>query len=267
MQDYHIHSNFSGDSDMPMETACSAAINLGLKEIAFTDHIDLGWPGPGLEFENINLEEYTAAIRRNGSKYSKSLSVKLGIEIGLQPQTLQETRILIENYPFDYIIASVHCVDCFVLGDNRFFAGKTVFQAYERYFKEVLSVVTNFDHFCTLGHIDVMRRYIPTPSDRQIKYADYLDVLDSIFLTLINKNKGIEINTSGFRYGLESFLPPFDFIKRYKELGGEIITIGSDAHSVPYIGCKLKEALDIISSCGFKYYTSYTNMTPTFINL
>lgn len=266
MQDYHIHSSFSGDSDMSMDDACKKAINLGIKEIAFTDHIDLYWPGP-IKFEIIDLKQYASTIKGFQEKYQEKLTVKLGVELGIQPHSADETKILIAETDLDYIIASIHCVDGMDICEERFFNQKTPYQAYFRYFEEVLHMVESFEPFSVLGHLDVIRRYYPNPEERNINYRDFAEIIDNIFISLIRKNKGIEINTSGFRYGLESFLPSLDFLKRYRQLGGEIVTIGSDAHTPDFVGYKLDQAIDMIKESGFRYITGFNKLEPSFIKI
>ena len=266
MLDYHIHSNFSLDSELKMEDACYKAIELGLKEIAFTDHIDLDWPGKEYTFE-INLNQYFKSLSKIKKEFDHRILVKKGIELGIQPNTIEKTNKLIKGYEFDYIIASIHCVGgCDIMKEN-FFEDKTTFQAYLRYFEEVVLIVNSFKSFCCLGHLDLIRRYIPDKSSRNISYNDFSDIVDSILKILIDKHKGIEVNTSGLKYGLNSFLPGSDFIKRYRELGGEIITIGSDSHDTGRVGDKVSEAIELIKEAGFKYITGFNKMEPYFIKI
>jgi histidinol-phosphatase (PHP family) len=238
MQDYHIHSNYSGDSNMPMLEACEKAINLGLKEITFTDHVDLDWPGE-FKFEIIDITNYLNEIESMQKNFS-NISIKKGIEMGIQPHTIQSSEDILTKFKFDYVIASVHCVDNLDIMKSEYYNGKSVKEAYRRYFEEVLYAVTHFNNFCILGHIDMIRRYIPDTARREINYNDFSDVLDEVLINLVKKNKGLEVNTSGLRYGLDSFHPTIEFIKRFRELGGEIITIGSDAHNTDSVGYKNK---------------------------
>lgn len=266
MNDYHLHSTFSSDSVMTMDEACKKAISMGFDEIAFTDHIDLFWPGSS-SFGAINLDEYFSSLDKMILKYGGKISIKKGIEVGIQPHAIKQTKNMTEARSFDFIIASVHCVDCIELDEPKYYSGKSAGEAYMRYFEEVLHTVGSYDHFSVLGHIDILRRYVPGSDNKTIKYSDYSDILDRILTTLINKNKGIELNTSGYKYGLGSFLPAIDFIKKYKELGGEIITVGSDAHRTEHIGHKFSEARELLQQCGFKYITRFDNMQPNFSKL
>ena len=135
--------------------------------------------------------------------------------------------------------------------------------AYELYFTEMLKNINTIDKFCVYGHIDFISRY-GIYKDNSLKYRDYSDLIDEVLKTLINKNKGIEINTSGYRYKLNQTYPQYDILKRYKELGGEIITIGSDAHTPDYVGDHFEVAYEMLVKSGFKYITRFKNLKPSF---
>ncbi len=267
MQDYHIHSSFSGDSCMPLSDACRKAVNLGLEEIAFTDHIDLDWPGSTADFQNINLVDYFKSLDKCIDEYSHNIRIRKGIELGLQPHTVKKTSAHISGFDFDYIIASVHCVDSTTLDCPDYYSGRSKNSSYLSYFQDVLTIVRNFEKFSALGHIDVITRYVPNPAERNINYLDYTDILDDILSELVRRGKGIEVNTSGYRYGLDSFHPGPELVKRYLELGGEIITIGSDAHTPDFIGHKIGSAMEMIRNCGFRYISSFSDMNAAFIKI
>jgi histidinol-phosphatase (PHP family) len=123
------------------------------------------------------------------------------------------------------------------------------------------------DCFDIVGHIGYIRRYAPD-EDRTLKYSDYSDVLDSILKKVIENGKGIEVNTSGYYYkNLGSPIPDFDIIKRYKELGGQILTIGSDSHEAQFIGHSFKKVLEGLKLIGFNYVTYFEERKPIFVKL
>lgn len=262
MYDYHIHSAFSTDSNMTMDQACQQAVALGLKEIAFTDHLDIDYPNFNDQFM-IDFDLYTQHYNSIKRKYAPYLKVAKGIEIGLQPHTLQQSLDIASAYQFDYIIASTHVVNKLDLHNGDFCRGKSKYQAYRIYLEDMDNCIKRFPMFNVLGHIDLIRRY-GDYQDKSMKYADFSDILDDILLWIIENGKGIEINTSGFRYGLNSTLPTLEFLKRYKELGGEILTIGSDAHSIDYIAYKFDLAYDMAREAGFNYVTTFDKMNPSF---
>ncbi len=262
MFDYHVHSNFSIDSRMSMSDACIKAMELGLTEIAFTDHVDLDWPDNLFPAFDINaLDKCIDETEEIKEKFRAYITVKKGVEIGLQPHTLEECSKIVTSYPFDFVIASVHIVGRTDPSFPSYFESKNKEQSFIRYYEEILSLVGAFDDFSVLGHLDYVKRYSPYPyKDDDHKIGS--DIIDEILKALIRKNKGIEVNTSGYRHISNSPMPHFDVIKRYRELGGEIITLGSDAHHTRYIGLNFKEAMKGIKNAGFNQLTTFSNQKP-----
>ena len=265
MFDYHVHSNFSGDSDMSMEAACEQAILLGLKEIAFTDHVDYDYPTFDTAFM-IDYDQYMIEFSKTKEKYKDRLKVVLGVELGIQPHVHEESKALLQKYDFDFVIASTHCVDRLELHVGEFCHNKTREQAYIRYLEDVLHTITTFDNFNVYGHIDLIRRY-GGYQDNCFHPGEFSDLLDQIMLTLIKKEKGLELNMSGYRYNLNSSMPPLHILKRFKELGGEMVTIGSDAHTPEFIAHHFDEAYEILQQLGFRYITTFEKMKPIFVPL
>jgi histidinol-phosphatase (PHP family) len=262
--DYHVHTTYSSDGRMTMETLCKQAIKLGLKEIAITDHIDMDWPVPGYtSFDIETLKQYLSDIEKMKKKFKGQLIIKKGIEIGLQPHILDQCTNVIREYPFDFIIASIHIVDRTdpYLGD--FYNNKTKEESYRRYYEEVLALIESYDAFNVLGHLDYIKRYSPF----LVEEGDHLlcrSIVDDILKTLIRKEKGLEVNTSGYRHASKTTMPHPDIIHRYWKLGGRIITLGSDAHSPEYLGLGFDAALKEIKKAGFTALTTFTNQKPYF---
>lgn len=260
MYDYHIHSAFSQDSHQSIEQICEKAVELGLKEIVITDHVDKGVLGQPI----FNYEKYSEEIKKVIHKYKKDISVKTGIEIGIQKGCIEDMNDLIKNNYFDFIILSVHWIDNVDI--SELFENSTQKEIYNYYLNNLLRMVTEYQGYNVAGHIDIISRYSPS-SDRKLRLEEYQDILDKILLTIINNNKGIEVNTSGYRYGLGDMHPSKEIIKRYRELGGEIITAGSDAHKVEHIGYRIDEVYEFLKDIGFKYITTFKNMETQFIKL
>ncbi len=267
MMDYHMHSNYSTDSDMPMEAACATAIKLNLREICFTDHVDIDWPIPGQEFYITRMDDYINELEMLAKKYEPGIKIKKGLEVGLQPHVLEEASSLVSSLPLDFVIGSVHLVDRKDPASEDYFLGKTKEEAYVGYYSEILRLVRAYDNFDVVGHIDYVRRYWPgehSPDDYMIGF----DVVEEILKVIIDKGKGIEVNTSGYkRPFLDSSNPHFCVVKRYFELGGEIVTVGSDAHSTRFIGYQFQRALGEIKKAGFSYLASFTARKPSFIKI
>ncbi|NLD49737.1 MAG: histidinol-phosphatase HisJ family protein, partial [Clostridiaceae bacterium] len=221
MYDCHVHSSFSGDSNMDGQEALEAAKEMGLLGIAFTDHLDIDYPNYDDVFL-IDFDEYSNYFDLLKLNNKDKIKVFKGIEVGLQPHVIEETHEVIKKYDFDFVIASVHIVDKLDMHNGDFCENKTRFQAYSRYFEAVLEALELYNDYDVLGHLDLVRRY-GRYDDKSIKYSDFSDYIDPILIKLISNGKGIEINSSGFRYGLNSTMPDINILKRYKQLGGEIV--------------------------------------------
>ncbi len=262
MFDCHIHSNFSGDSELNPLLACDKAIQLGLEGIAFCDHLDIDYPNYDDTF-TIDFDKYSSYMDDLKIKYKDKLKVLKGIEVGIQPHVIDDSLKIVENYDFDYVIGSIHIVDYLDLHNGDYCRNKSKTESYSGYFNEILKLIKEYKNYDILGHIDMIRRY-GDYNNKNVKYLDYKNVLDEVLKTLISEGKGIEVNTSGYKYKLNSPLPDYEIIKRYKELGGEIICIGSDAHSTEYIGYNFPIINEILKKSGFKFTTYFVNRNPIF---
>ena len=263
--DQHMHCNFSGDSDALPEDMIKAGIAHGLSGICFTDHLDYDYP----EEPNIFLldfDNYFKALSDLRKKYADKISVNIGIELGLQPQAAGQNLAVAEKYPFDFIIGSSHVVNHMDPYYPEFFAGRDEDAAYMEYFESVLENINSCVDFDVYGHIDYVVRYGPN-KNAFYTYEKFKDIIDEILTQLISKGKGIEVNTGGFKYGLGHPNPTEDIIRRYRELGGEIITMGADAHVPEYVAYEFDKTAQIIKNCGFKYYTVFKNRKAEFIPL
>ncbi len=263
--DTHMHTSFSGDSDAAPEDMVRKSIELGLDGICITDHLDLDFPETP-DFVPLDPEAYASGIRLLQKEYQGKFPVCFGIEIGLQPHLAQTHHDFIEKYGFDFVIGSSHAVHG---GDPyypAFYEGRTEREAYMEYFESIVENLVAFDEFDVYGHIDYVVRYGP---DRNANYSyeSYREILDVILNLLISHGKGIEINTAGFKYGLGHPNPTEDILRRYRELGGEIITVGSDAHSPDEIAWDFEKVPGILKDCGFSYYTVFRERKPEFIKL
>lgn len=243
--DYHIHSGFSFDSDETLDNIITKAISLGMKQVAITDHQDFNWPVSG-ESPSINMEEYTSAINHAKEKYSNQIQILKGIELGLMKGTKSQCQNLIYSNAFDFVIGSCHIVDDMDPYYSEFWKVRNDRDAFELYFKSLLEGLQMFDCIDTLGHMDYIVRYSPN-KDSNYSVADYSDLIDEILKLIISKDIKLEINTANLAKGFAFPNPHTDIIKRYKELGGEYVTVGSDAHKACDIGYgfdKVKEIID-----------------------
>lgn len=262
--DVHIHTNFSGDCHVPAKAQIEKAILLGMKELCITDHHDYDVVSD-TDF-TLDLDSYFPFMERLKTQYAGQIRILIGIELGLQLHIKEYLEDLAGKYPFDFMIGSSHFVDGLDPYFPEYFEGKTERQGYERYFESTLARVRNLDCYDSFGHLDYVVRYGPH-KNRNYCYSDYRDYIDPILKTLIEKGKGLECNTGGFKYGLGHPNPCEDILSRYRELGGEILTLGSDAHAPEQIGYDFKRLHDLLTNCGFRYYTIYEHRKPIFHRL
>lgn len=264
--DYHMHSNHSGDSKAPMESMIQSAISKGLTHICFTEHMDLDFPvsdvAPAGKFE-VNTDSYLYELLQLRQKYAKEIQIGFGIELGLQAHLQRPIAVYAKSFDFDFIIGSSHVVNGTDPYLPSYYEGRSEEEAYREYFSSIIENIKKFPNFDVYGHLDYVVRYGPN-ADKNYSYDKYKDLFDTLLSLLLEKEKGLEVNTGGYRGGLKDMHPCMDVLKRYRELGGEIITIGSDAHTPEDIGSHFNKVSDILTECGFKYYTVFENRLPEF---
>lgn len=267
--DFHLHSSHSGDSDAPMDEMVRRGLELGLDTMCFTEHHDIDFPGTAEMPEEtflLNTDSYLYDLARLKEEYKGKLNLLFGVELGLQPQSFRQTSVYAKSYEFDFIIGSSHLCHGRDPYYPDFYAGRSEEAAYREYFESILENVKKFTCFDVYGHLDYVVRYGPN-RDREYSYDKYRDLIDEILRTLIEREKGIEINTGGLRDGLRELHPCMDILKRYRELGGEIVTIGSDAHSPKDIASCFDRAAEALGTCGFRYYTVFEKRNAEFKRL
>lgn len=267
--DSHVHSNFSKDSRENLENIFEKAIELGLDEITITDHIDFADSEKDDLFV-FDIEEYKKILNAYKQKYKDKLIIKIGVEVGIQPHLYKRYKPLLKENCWDFVIGSSHSADKLDVGhDEIYLKYKTKDEVHRKYFETILENLDIYDGINVYGHLDLIRRYGGRIyKDHKIINMDlHKEIIDEILKKLISKNIGLEINTSGRRYNLEEFHPSKDILKRYRELGGKIITIGSDAHRAEDIEKDFSEAREILKSLGYKYFCTFTNRKPEFKEL
>ena len=265
MYDFHTHSHFSADSTSSMHIMAQKGKSIGLKGICFTDHIDLDYPSSEINFD-FSYNDYINELNSIRASFSEDFEIYTGLELGMQPHISAMNEALLKDKSFDFIIGSIHCVNKKDLYDGSFLEGITNDEGIMNYFNDMLHCINSFMDFDVLGHLDGIRRYLKNTDD-SFSYDIYKGLIHTVLSKLVNSNKGIEVNTSGLRYGLSAVHPLPDILKLYRFLGGEIITLGSDSHSPDTLGYGFKSAMTILSDMGFKYYTIFKDRKPLFIKI
>lgn len=261
MFDFHLHTRVSFDSVCPPEEIVNAAERAGLSEICFTDHYDFN-DDPEKHHDIFSIESYADAY---DSLSSDKLLIRRGVEFGLTPWNKGEYDKLMRARNFDFVIGSVH----FVGGTDpyypEFWESNSGKEAFEKYLKQTLECVKVHDSFDVLGHINYVCKSAHNPGHVPLRYEDHSDLCDEIMKTLAKKGRGMEINTSGVDRGV-GLLPTHAFIKRFKELGGEILTVGSDSHDGSRVGQYIDSALEIAKDV-FGYVCTFEERKPIFHKL
>jgi len=258
MFDYHLHSSVSFDSESDAKSMALRAKEIGLREICFTDHCDYNSDKTKKHYP-IDLTEYDVVY---SSLEVPGLKIKRGFEFGLTDWNRPELDLMLSQRQFDFVIGSVHFVDGFDPYDREYWIDKTEKEAYLGYLERILECIKIHDRFNVLGHLTYVSRSVYNPTKNSLEYRDYSEICDEIFRVLIAKDKGIEINTSAIG-SLGVLLPSYEFVKRYRELGGRIVTVGSDAHSPERVGQHIDEALSLAKEV-FGYVCTFDKSEPIF---
>ena len=273
--DYHVHTEFSDDSRYPMEDVIRDAVKMGMDEICITDHVDYGvkvdWDcGQEIQYRkgdplaNVDYPRYMEKIRALKEEYQGKITIRTGMEFGVQMHTIPEFEAMFARYPFDFIILSIHQVEDKEFWTQDFQRGRTQKEYNERYYQEMLDVVKAYKNYSVLGHLDLIKRYDEAGI---YPFENVKPMIEEILKIVIVDGKGIELNTSFHRYGLSDSMPSREILKLYRELGGEIITIGSDSHKPEHLGAYIDEGHEILKSLGYKQFCTFENMKPIFHDL
>lgn len=270
--DYHVHTEFSDDSTYPLLDVVRDAVHMGLEELCLTDHVDYGvkvdWDS-GQEiryrgnepFANVDYPKYVAKFQEAQELYGDRIRLRLGLEFGMQVHTISQYEALFRRYPFDFIILSVHQVEDKEFWTQDFQRGRSQEEYNLRYYEELLELVRRYKNYSVLGHVDLIARYDkagPFPFER-IK-----PILTEIFRQVISDGKGIELNTSYHRYGLPDSTPARAILELYRDLGGRILTVGSDSHKPEHLGAYVREGQALLKELGFREICTFEKMEPAF---
>lgn len=263
--DLHVHSEFSSDGKAQMEEMISQGIRLGLETLCFTDHMDYDYPKTDEYTFEFKIEDYMNKLKTMKDKYGSQIEILTGVELGLQPHVIDRMDSLIKTYPFDFVIGSVHVVDSLDPYYPQYWEKITEEEGIIKCLNAIKESCESFQGFHVCGHIDYIFRYVPSNKSqyKEYSYPYYAEVIDEILKTLLKHGKGIEVNTSGYKYGLGHPHPKTDVLKRYKELGGEIITIGSDAHLAEHLCHDFDLVSKLLKDLGYRYYTIFKDGKPT----
>lgn len=253
--DHHVHTEFSPDSEVVLREY----LEKGIKKIMLTDHVDIGSPDEMFE-KIIDYESYSKVVKNIAEEFDAEILI--GVEIGYQKEYLDEINTFVKSYPFDFVISSIHFADGLDFYNGDFFIGKTQNEAYQRYFEVLEEMVDSFNDFDVVGHFDYITRY-GNFMDKRYDFKSYEEIIGRILSKLVSKGKGIEINTSGMRNDLKIFHPKKEVIQLYRSLGGEIVTLGSDAHRSVDYASDFTEAAQLLADLRFEFVCEFDKRSYT----
>lgn len=272
LYDSHIHTSFSTDSDTPMESMIGRGITNKLKGITFTDHMDYNFPTKyNWDLKDnkapftFDVEKYLLQISDLKDKYKEQIDIFYGVEIGLKSDVIKDNIKLSNDPRFDYVIGSTHLVDDMDPYYPEYWESFEEKKGLRHYFETTLENLKTLGeiHIDTLGHLDYIVRYSPSGYNLY-SYQMFSEVIDEILSVLIDKGISLEINTSGYKNGGSMPNPCEDIIRRYHDIGGELITFGSDAHTTDALAKHFKDAEELVKKTGFDFHTTFINHKPVF---
>jgi histidinol-phosphatase (PHP family) len=260
LQNYHLHSTFSGDGQSSMELVCRAAWDKGIQYIAITDHHDLGLKN----FWIADPDAYIAEVERCRTLFPQ-MDIARGLELDYRAATWQITKDAPQRFQLDFALLSLHFIDGVDPFQPEYFDGRSRQAANSFYLTNLADSIEAVEGPFVLSHITYVSKFAPF-DDPTLLYADYPDELDRILKLAIDKGFGVELNSSGIKNNA-GVLPGADTLRRYRELGGEIITLGSDAHNAAWVDYGLEQTLEAARAAGFRYIAIYKSLKHTFIKI
>ena len=264
LMDYHVHSIYSSDGHNTIMELCQSAVNKGIKEIAITDHFE-----PTMADEYClyyNRKGYWAYITKAKQEFRGTLKIKLGVELGQPHLFPKPTEAILADFPYDYVLASAHKLpegmDVSELDYGKI-SEEELCGMYLRQLRELF----DWNDFDCIGHLDLIKRYSTAVYKKNISLTCQYELLKEVLRIAIHRGKGIEINTSGLRQSPKEMMPGLDVLKLYRDLGGEILTIGSDAHFAEDVGKGLEEAAELARTAGFRFITVFSGRKPEWVSI
>ena len=272
LADYHVHSSCSFDAKDRMVDMAKSELSKGITEICFTDHVDFGDQqtmqiGPDrFQLPKSQVKQFIEAME----KAPEGIDIKIGLELGEGNHDPARAKRIYAMPEYDFILGSLHNLK----GEQDFYYIKyesyeQCYELYDRYMDELIDLA-GIGCFDCMAHIGYCLRYMHKQGfDAEVTLDRFGRKVDTLLRTLIENGKGIELNVADLVPGgrddpLLMPVPNIAILRRYRELGGDIITVGSDAHNVKAAGVGLREGYELLSDIGFKYVAVYKRHKPEF---
>lgn len=259
LSDSHTHSRYSFDGEESIRNMCSSAESRGLYSLTITDHCECH------EYFENNIRDdillSAAEIKKAGEEFQGRVQILSGIELGQPTQDKKAAEDALSVSDYDFVLGSLHNLrgeqDFYFLEYNR----ENVPVLLDRYFEELLELAKS-NIFDSLAHMDYPLRYMVGEAGIDVDIMAYMPQTDAVLETLVKNGKALEINTSGLRQRIGRTLPDAVILRRFRELGGRYVTLGSDAHRCCDIGAGIADGMELLSECGFSEFTVYRERTP-----
>jgi histidinol-phosphatase (PHP family) len=266
--DYHVHTSYTWDAKGNVEDYCKIAENKGIEEIVFTNHfIPFLLNIPKGSITKDGIEKNFKEIEEAKKKYN--LKIKIGLEIDYNIAYEKIIENILNEYQFDFILGSIHFIDGIDIIGNQasiFFKDKSMHEAYERYFLE-LKKLSESGLIDVLAHPDYIRRSAIKYYGRDFIFGDNKNIIEELLDSMIRNDVGLEVNTSGYRHGLNDSFPILEFLKFCFKKGLRKITIGSDAHSPEYLASYLDKGIEKIKSVGYNEICIFNKRKTSWISI
>jgi histidinol-phosphatase (PHP family) len=259
--DMHTHSDNSFDGKHSCILLCEGVIQNGGCGIAITDHCDIDTPD--YDFRAFATNQYVQSYTAQKS-FENQLTVLRGIELGQGIYNKEKSLEIINNFKYDFVLGSIHNLknmpDFYFLDYKKY----DVDDLLTKYFSAVLELA-QWNQTDSIAHLTYPLRYIVAREHINIDLSKYYDLIDEIFKTIINNNKALELNVSGLYMDMKDTLPNKSLIKRFHDMGGKYVTVGTDAHYYDKVCIGIDKGLDILKECGYEYFTIFKNRQPKLI--
>ncbi len=252
--DLHTHTRFSFDGapEATHDAMCRRALEVGLSAIAFTDHCDINGEVEGI-YDAYRADEAFAAMQAVKDKYRGRLNVICGIELGNAHQYPAEAAAVLAAHPYEFVIGSLHNlrdVPDFCMLKYDMMTAPHIGRLFDRALDETIEMAKTTEGLTTVGHITYMHRYI-TAAGRTFDFRPYYEKLEHLYRTLIARDLALELNVSTLWKGLGIAMPTMELLKLYRDCGGRLITVGSDAHAPENLGKAIRKGYALLGTVGF----------------
>jgi histidinol-phosphatase (PHP family) len=250
--DSHLHTDQSPDSAVPIDVYAAQALERGIAELAITDHVDFDARDPAYRYTTFADRE--RVVRTAAERWGpRGVTIRFGAELTFNRSWEADVRDHLTRHHYDYVIGSVHDWPGSPYrrtGLGTWVAGRSIDEIVEPYYTEVTAAARS-GLFDTIGHLDVVKRYLhPFVSAREL--AARPEVLEPVLAALVESGVALEVNSSGLRHPSGETYPAASTVQRFREIGGQHVTAGSDAHRTDWFAYRLEDAYRIIEAAGFE---------------